>query len=38
MSIEEVRRVLDIGRHPVSLDRPVGESEDAAFGEFIEDQ
>lgn len=37
MSIEEVRRVLDIGRHPVSLDRPVGESDDAAFGEFIED-
>ena len=37
LSIEEVRRVLDIGRHPVSLDRPVGDSEDAAFGEFIED-
>ncbi len=37
MSIEEVRRVLDIGRHPVSLDRPVGDNEDAAFGEFIED-
>jgi RNA polymerase primary sigma factor len=37
MSIEEVRRVLDIGRHPVSLDRPIGDSEDAAFGEFIED-
>jgi RNA polymerase primary sigma factor len=36
--IEEVRRVMDIGRHPVSLDRPVGESEDCAFGEFIEDQ
>ncbi|MCA9217617.1 MAG: sigma-70 family RNA polymerase sigma factor, partial [Planctomycetales bacterium] len=37
MCIEEVKRVLDIGRHPVSLDRPVGESEDAAFGEFVED-
>lgn len=36
--IDEVKRVLDIGRHPVSLDRPVGESEDAAFGEFVEDQ
>ena len=36
--IEEVRRVMDIGRHPVSLDRPVGESEDCSFGEFIEDQ
>ncbi len=37
MSIEEVRRVMDIGRHPVSLDRPVGDSEDSSFGEFIED-
>jgi RNA polymerase primary sigma factor len=37
MPIEEVRRVLNIGRHPVSLDRPVGESEDSSFGEFIED-
>src|SRR4029078_4517049 len=35
--MEEGRRVLDIGRHPVSLDRPVGDSEDASFGEFIED-
>jgi RNA polymerase primary sigma factor len=35
--LDEVRRVLDIGRHPVSLDRPVGDSEDASFGEFIED-
>jgi len=35
--MEEVRRVMDIGRHPVSLDRPVGEGEDSSFGEFIED-
>ncbi len=35
--VEETRRVLNIGRHPVSLDRPVGESEDSSFGEFIED-
>ena len=35
--VEEVKRVLDVGRHPVSLDRPVGDSEDASFGEFIED-
>ncbi|MCH8508622.1 MAG: RNA polymerase sigma factor RpoD [Phycisphaerales bacterium] len=33
----EVRRILRIGRHPVSLDRPVGESEDSNFGDFIED-
>ncbi|HEY2759182.1 MAG TPA: sigma-70 family RNA polymerase sigma factor [Pirellulales bacterium] len=37
IELEETRRVLNIGRHPVSLDRPVGESEDASFGEFIED-
>ena len=37
LGIDEVRRVLSMGRHPVSLDRPVGESEDSCFGEFIED-
>jgi RNA polymerase primary sigma factor len=37
LPLEEVRRVLDIGRHPVSLDRPVGDSEDSSFGEFIQD-
>ncbi len=36
IAVEEVRRVMDIGRHPVSLDRPVGEGEDSSFGEFIE--
>jgi RNA polymerase primary sigma factor len=37
LSGEETRRVLAMGRQPVSLDRPVGESEDSCFGEFIED-
>jgi RNA polymerase primary sigma factor len=37
LSAEETKRVLNIGRHPVSLDRPVGESEDCSFGEFLED-
>jgi len=37
LSMEETRRVLAMGRNPVSLDRPVGESEDSCFGEFIED-
>lgn len=36
-SLDEVKRVMDIGRHPVSLDRPVGEGDDCSFGEFIED-
>ncbi|RNC82938.1 MAG: RNA polymerase sigma factor RpoD [Phycisphaera sp.] len=38
MSLEDVHRVMKIGRQPISLDRPVGESEDSYFGDFIEDQ
>jgi RNA polymerase primary sigma factor len=38
LSLDETRRVLNMGKHPVSLDRPVGESEDSCFGEFIEDE
>jgi RNA polymerase primary sigma factor len=34
---DETRRVMKISRHPISLDRPVGESEDSYFGDFIED-
>jgi len=37
ISTSEVRRVMKISRHPVSLDRPVGENEDSYFGDFIED-
>ncbi|WP_442481483.1 sigma-70 family RNA polymerase sigma factor [Aeoliella sp. SH292] len=36
--VEETERVMDIGRHPVSLDRPIGDGEDCSFGEFVEDQ
>ncbi len=38
MPVVEARRVMKISRHPISLDRPVGESEDSYFGDFIEDQ
>ncbi|MFP4140279.1 MAG: RNA polymerase sigma factor RpoD [Planctomycetota bacterium] len=38
MSVAEARRVMKISRHPISLDRPVGESEDSYFGDFIEDE
>src|SRR3954463_11051631 len=38
ISIDETRRVMKISRHPISLDRPVGESEDSYFGDFIEDE
>ena len=37
ISYEETKRVLKISRHPISLDRPVGEGEDSYFGDFIED-
>jgi RNA polymerase primary sigma factor len=37
MPLSEARRVMKISRHPISLDRPVGESEDSYFGDFIED-
>jgi RNA polymerase primary sigma factor len=36
--LEEARRVLDMGRQPMSLDRPIGESEDASFSEFVQDE
>ena len=38
MEVDEARRVMKISRHPISLDRPVGESEDSYFGDFIEDE
>ena len=37
MSVSETRRVLKISKHPISLDRPIGESDDSYFGDFIED-
>ncbi|MGH8601179.1 MAG: sigma-70 family RNA polymerase sigma factor, partial [Burkholderiales bacterium] len=38
MSITETRRIIKISKHPVSLDRPIGDSEDSYFGDFIEDR
>ncbi|HEX6960842.1 MAG TPA: sigma-70 family RNA polymerase sigma factor [Lacipirellula sp.] len=37
ISLEESLHVMDIGRTPVSLDRPIGEGDDCSFGEFVED-
>jgi len=34
---EETRKVLKISKHPISLDRPIGDSDDGFFGDFIED-
>ncbi|MCC6906464.1 MAG: sigma-70 family RNA polymerase sigma factor [Phycisphaerales bacterium] len=38
MSPADVRKVIRVGRSPVSLDRPVGENESASVGEFIIDE
>jgi len=37
ISAEETKRILKISKHPISLDRPIGESDDSYFGDFIED-
>ena len=37
MTVNEVERIMKSWRHPVSLDTPVGESEDGSFGELLED-
>jgi RNA polymerase primary sigma factor len=36
-SVEEARRVLAMSRYPISLDRPVGNSEDSQFGDLLPD-
>jgi RNA polymerase primary sigma factor len=38
ISVEETKRVLKIAKHPISLDRPIGNGEDSYFGDFIEDE
>lgn len=38
VSVPEARRIMKISRSQISLDRPVGESEDSSFGDFIEDE
>ncbi|MFA5793862.1 MAG: RNA polymerase sigma factor RpoD [Candidatus Brocadiia bacterium] len=35
---DEIKRVYRIIKHPVSLDSPIGSSDDTYFGDFIEDQ
>nr|HMQ20898.1 RNA polymerase sigma factor RpoD [Planctomycetota bacterium] len=37
ISVDEAKRVMKISKHPISLDRPIGESDDSYFGDFIED-
>jgi len=35
---DKVRQVMDVSRHPVSLEAPVGQDGDAFLGDFIEDE
>ena len=37
-SIERVREIFRMAQHPISLQNPVGDGEDAQFGDFIEDK
>ncbi|HEY7968250.1 MAG TPA: sigma-70 family RNA polymerase sigma factor, partial [Solirubrobacteraceae bacterium] len=37
-SAKEVREILRMAQQPVSLEKPVGEEDDSALGDFIEDQ
>ncbi len=37
LSPEETRRIMKTWKHPISLDTPVGESENSVYGDFLED-
>ncbi|MCA9115992.1 MAG: sigma-70 family RNA polymerase sigma factor, partial [Planctomycetaceae bacterium] len=36
LGVEETERIMKTWKHPISLDTPVGESEDSSFGDFLE--
>ncbi len=38
MSVERIRGILKMAQQPVSLQSPVGDGEEASFGDFIEDK
>ncbi|MGA0368814.1 MAG: sigma-70 family RNA polymerase sigma factor, partial [Kiritimatiellia bacterium] len=38
MPLDRVRAILKIAQQPISLQSPVGDSEDTSFGDFIEDK
>ena len=38
MTPEEVREILRMAQHPVSLEKPIGEEEDSELGDFVEDE
>ena len=38
MSVERVRSVLKMAQQPISMQQPVGDSDDTSFGDFLEDK
>ncbi|HEX5448635.1 MAG TPA: RNA polymerase sigma factor RpoD [Gaiellaceae bacterium] len=38
MTTEEVREILRMAQHPISLEKPIGEEEDSELGDFVEDE
>jgi RNA polymerase primary sigma factor len=38
MTTEEVREILRMAQHPVSLEKPIGEEEDSELGDFVQDE
>ena len=38
MSVEKVRSVLKMAQQPISMQQPVGDSDDTSFGDFLEDK
>src|SRR5262249_34440139 len=38
MTTEEVREILRMAQHPVSLEKPIGEEEESQLGDFVKDE
>ncbi|MCH5285688.1 MAG: RNA polymerase sigma factor RpoD, partial [Akkermansiaceae bacterium] len=38
MTVERVRSVLKMAQQPISMQQPVGDSDDTSFGDFLEDK
>ena len=38
LTVERVRQIMKMAQQPISLQAPVGDSEDTSFGDFIEDK
>ena len=38
MTTDEVREILRMAQHPVSLEKPIGEEEESELGDFVQDE